>query len=81
MRTTLEAKFTLWIDDTGECIVVGDDRDGLDMTEILFIDETKQVRAEIRLTDNQVPMLVEALERFGKFKRERQASLSGGASE
>lgn len=73
MRTTLEARFTLWIDDTGERIEVGDDSEGLDMTEIRYIDETGKRLAEIRFSDNQVPMLVEALERHLKFKKERSA--------
>ena len=77
MRTTLVAKFTLWIDDTGERIEVGDDREGLDMTEIRFVNEENKTCAEIRFSDNQIPMVIEALERFAKFKRERRESPSG----
>jgi len=81
MKCTLEAQFVIWFDTTGERITVGDDQDGLDMTEIQFVRDDGTKGDAIRFGDEQVPMLIEALQRFMAFKKERSMPTSRAAGE
>lgn len=71
MTSSLEALFRIWIDATGECVEVGADSDGLDMAEIRYRDNEGKPVAEIRLGVEHLPVLIEALQRFHAFVKER----------
>lgn len=64
MSHTLELKFQIWNDSTGEAITVGSNPDGLDMIEIRYVDETGKIRDRITLDEIAVPLMIEALQRI-----------------
>lgn len=74
MRCTLEATFTLHDDDSGDSIEIGDDLDGIDMLEIRYKDRPKE---GINFTEEQVPLLIEALQKWQAFAAERRRGNEG----
>lgn len=68
MKYSLDERFRIWNDDTGERIEVGDDPDGLDLTEIVFVSEEGKRQQNIIFTDEAIPLLMLALQK--RLKRE-----------
>lgn len=69
---TLEARFEIWNDSSGERIEVGEDRDGLDLVEIRSIADDNTCGPSITLPEEAVPALIEGLQRLMKFREERK---------
>lgn len=61
MKYTLENRFRIWCDTTGERIEVGDDPEGLEMTEIVFVDPAGKRGTNIIFTEEALPLMIEAL--------------------
>lgn len=57
----------VWNDDTGERIDVGEDRDGLGLLEIRYVDETGKVRADIRIEPQHAHKLIESIQVVAEF--------------
>lgn len=74
MSSSLSMKILVWNDRTGEHIEVGEDPDGLALTEIRFVaDDGKPQEPPIVLTDEQLPELIKALQMITEFKSRRDA--------
>jgi hypothetical protein len=63
VKFSMDAVFRVWNDDTGERIEVGEDRDGLGLTEITACDSIGEVQSAIVLTNEQLRLLGEAIQR------------------
>jgi hypothetical protein len=62
MKYSLEISAKIYNDDTGECIEVRPDSDGLGMFEIRHLLDDKKVSANgILITKEQLPLLEEAI--------------------
>lgn len=61
MKHSLEHRFHLWNDDRGERVEIGDDPDGLEMTEIVFVTDDGMRGNPINFTEEGLPLLIEAL--------------------
>jgi hypothetical protein len=66
---SLEMQLDICDDECGARITVGDDRDGLDLTEICSIDEKGKIHAAIVLNDEQRSLLIEALQHYQQWKK------------
>jgi len=62
----------VWNDDTGERIDVGEDRDGLGLMEIRYVDEKGKVGADIRFLPEHAHLLTEAISRVADFLQKRE---------
>jgi len=71
MTYSLETVFEVWNDKTGERIEIGEDRDSLGLTEIRSRMDDGQIGARIVLTNEQVPLVIEALQRHQECKKSR----------
>jgi hypothetical protein len=60
----LEQLFQVWNNQTGERIDIGPDRDGLGLTEIRTYTDDQKPAATITLTPEQLPLVIEALQRL-----------------
>lgn len=58
----LEWVAEIW-DNGGECLQIGEDRDGLDMTEIRWRDGSGKVAQSVTFTDDMLPLVIEALQK------------------
>lgn len=58
---SLENLARIWNDNTGECIEVGPDNDGLDLLEIRAYTDKKKLTGSITLTSEQAKLVAEAL--------------------
>jgi len=58
---TLENVDRIWDDDTGECIEVGPDNDGLDLLEIRSYTKDKKLCGSITFTLDQAKLVATAL--------------------
>lgn len=65
-------KLEIWNDKHGERIEIGEDRDGLGLTEIRQIDSQGKMLARITLDDDALSLTIKALERFQKWKQENE---------
>ncbi len=71
MKYSMDERYRIWCDDTGERIEVGDDPDGLDLTEIVFVSEENKRRENIIFTDEAIPLLIAALQkRLNRIKND-----------
>ena len=61
MKYSLECRYRIFNDDTGERIEIGDDPEGLGMTEIVWVDELGKRGTNIVFTEEALPLLIEAL--------------------
>lgn len=61
-RYNLENRFRLWDLDCGECIEIGDDPDGLGLTEIVWVSDEGKRAIPINITNEGLPKLIEALQ-------------------
>lgn len=61
MKHTLEHRFRLWNDEFGERVEIGDDPDGLDLTEIVWVSDNGERTTPINFTEEALPLLIEAL--------------------
>lgn len=61
MKLELEFMCEIW-NERGEVIEVGPDRDGLDLVEIRFRDNTRPITERISLTREQARLVIQALE-------------------
>lgn len=61
MNFTLENRFRLWNDDCGERVEIGDDPDGLELTEIVFVSDDGKRATPINFPEEALPLLIEAL--------------------
>jgi hypothetical protein len=61
MRYSLEKRFRIFNDDCGERIEIGDDPDGLDLTEIVWVGDDGKRGTNICFTDEAILLLIEAL--------------------
>ena len=59
---TIEHVRRVWIDGTGDRFEVGDDGDGLDMTEIRWMRADDKRGPSVAFTDEQLPALIEVLQ-------------------
>lgn len=60
---TLEERYRLWNDGCSVRVEIGDDPDGLEMTEIVYVDENGERGTPINFTDAELPLLIKALQR------------------
>lgn len=58
---TLETRYEIWNDRTGERIDVGPDRDGLDMIEIVYVGDDGVKGQCVCMTKAQAKLVAEAL--------------------
>ncbi len=72
MRYSLENRFRIHNDDTGERIEIGDDPDGLDLTEIVFITDDGKRGTNIIFTEEGLPLVIEALQSRWQFLQSRK---------
>lgn len=63
MKYTLENRYKVWNDETGESLEVCPDGDGLDLTEIRSITDDGQIGERVTVTREALPLLIEALQR------------------
>lgn len=61
MKYYLDVRYSVWNNDCGERIEVGEDPDGLDLTEIVWVSDDNQRGTNICFTDEAIPLLIEAL--------------------
>lgn len=62
-KFTLENRFRIWDDDNGERIEVGDDPDGLGMTEVVWVSDEGKRGTPINLpTVESIEMMITALQ-------------------
>lgn len=61
---TLEHKFEIWNDKTGERIEIGPDRDGLDLIEIRNFSDDGQVGQSITMTKDEACLLRMAIDKL-----------------
>jgi hypothetical protein len=61
MSYSLEKKFEIWDDDTGGCISIGPDSDGIGCLEIQAKDDQGKVESSIFFSSEQIPLLIVAL--------------------
>lgn len=47
----------------GECLQIGEDRDGLDLTEIRWRDDTGKIGASVSFPADALPLVIRALQR------------------
>lgn len=72
MKHHLEVTFTVHIGDTGDLITVTEDADGLDMVQLTYRDHTGKSLADIRFDREEgLPVILEALEQYNRFRKER----------
>jgi len=71
-KPTLEMKLEVWNNDTSEPVVVCEDADGLELTDIRQLDKDGNIQARITLTDEMVPLVIQALQRYQVFKIEKK---------
>jgi hypothetical protein len=80
-KYSLEAVFEVWNDTTGERVQVGADRDGVDLVEIRSLASDAAFTGSVMLTDEQVPLVIDALTRYMAWKNEanrQRKNLSDG---
>jgi hypothetical protein len=63
MGHSLETVQRIWDDKTGDRLEIGPDDDSLDMTEIRQYDTKNVVVGRMVFTDEQLPLVIEALHR------------------
>ncbi len=68
MKYSMDERFRIWNDDTGERIEVGEDPDGLELTEIVYVSEEGKRHENIIFSDEAIPLLIAALQK--RLKRE-----------
>ena len=61
-RITVETVIRIWFDGNGERIEVGDDRDGLDLNEIRYLDDAGRIAHAIVFPDAALPHVIAALQ-------------------
>lgn len=61
MRYSLDTRYRVWDDECGERIEVGEDPDGLELTEIVWVSDDGKRGTNICFTDEAIPLLIEAL--------------------
>lgn len=71
---TLEPAFKIWNDETGERTEVGSDRDGLDLIEIRNVSNDGKSGPAITFTEDEAPLIIEALQRLLVFRNEKRAT-------
>lgn len=59
---TIEWVAQMWAEH-GECLEVGEDRDGLDMTEIRWRGENGGVVSSVAFVNAMIPLVIKALQR------------------
>jgi hypothetical protein len=74
MAASLEMMFEIWDDEHGSRLEVGEDRDSLGLTEIRSKGPDDKIDARMTFTDEQVPLVIEALQRFMEWKKSRPSS-------
>lgn len=67
MKFSLEMVYEIWDDAHGERIEVGEDRDGIGITEIRSRQDDGVIISRITLHDEQIPLLIQALQ--GRLNR------------
>jgi hypothetical protein len=72
MKYSMEQRFRIFNDDTGERIEVGEDPEGLGMIEIVWVDELGKRGTNIIFTEEALPLLIDALNRRLELMKERQ---------
>ena len=63
MSYSLEQMFEVWDDKSGERFEIGLDRDATEITEIRYRDELGKIGNRIRIPDEALPLVIDALER------------------
>lgn len=58
---SLEQMFEVWTDKSGECVEIGPDRDGLELIEIRYKDETGKITSRLCFTKEQAKLVCTAL--------------------
>lgn len=61
---SIEKRYLIWDDGSGERIEVGQDSDGLELVEIRQIAESEKVYARITMTIEQAKLLSECLAKY-----------------
>lgn len=64
MSYTLEKMWEIWNDKTGERLEIGPDRDALDLIEFRDINTEGKVCGRVTLTKEQLPLVIEALQKM-----------------
>ena len=62
-RYSMEITYSIYNDDTGEKLTVGPDGDGLDLISIKNISSDGNVGQELTITEEQAPLLIEAIQK------------------
>ena len=70
-KHSLEIKFEIWNDKSGERFVIGDDRDGIGLIEIRYVDDTGKTSpgAGIILSEEVAVLLVKSLNNILEFRK------------
>jgi hypothetical protein len=62
-RITVETCYKIWDDESGDRFEVCDDADGLEMTEIRYVDSDGKICSRIAIADKFLPAIFKAIER------------------
>jgi len=68
MTHGLETHQRIYNDVTGDYINIGPDADGLDMIEIAHVEDGKMSSNRVVVTDEQLPLLIQALQEIRRGK-------------
>lgn len=66
MGITIEKLFEIWNDDTGSCIEVGPNKDGLGGIEIRAKDDKGKIEASVLLLKEEARLVAQALTELSK---------------